>query len=53
MDVIGMDAIGEDTEPGTDRQVDRTRPLWPYPQAAKYKGSGNIDDAASFACALP
>ncbi len=34
-------------------KVDRTRPLCPYPQVAKYKGSGNTDDAASFVCALP
>ena len=31
----------------------RTRPLCPYPQVAKYKGSGSIDDAASFTCADP
>jgi len=29
----------------------RTRPLCPYPQVAKYKGSGSIDDAANFTCA--
>lgn len=28
----------------------RTRPLCPYPKAAKYKGSGSIEDAANFAC---
>ena len=28
----------------------RTRPLCPYPQVAKYKGSGSIDDAANFVC---
>jgi feruloyl esterase len=28
----------------------RTRPLCPYPQFAKYKGTGSLDDAASFAC---
>jgi pimeloyl-ACP methyl ester carboxylesterase len=28
----------------------RTRPLCPYPQVAKYKGSGSIDDAANFEC---
>lgn len=28
----------------------RTRPLCPYPQVAKYKGSGSIDDAANFTC---
>ena len=30
---------------------DRTRPLCPYPQIAVYKGSGDIEDAASFRCA--
>ena len=30
--------------------VDRTRPLCPYPQVASYKGSGSIDEAASFVC---
>jgi feruloyl esterase len=30
--------------------VDRTRPLCPYPQVATYKGSGSIDEAASFVC---
>jgi feruloyl esterase len=37
----------------TDGKVDRTRPLCPYPQVAKYKGSGSIDDAANFACKMP
>ena len=37
----------------TDGKVDRTRPLCPYPQVAKYNGSGSIDDAASFVCELP
>jgi feruloyl esterase len=31
----------------------RTRPLCPYPKVATYKGSGSIDDAANFSCALP
>ena len=30
---------------------DRTRPLCPYPQVAKYKGSGSTDDASNFVCA--
>jgi feruloyl esterase len=30
-----------------------TRPLCPFPQIAKYKGSGSTDDAASFVCAAP
>ena len=37
----------------TGGNVDRTRPLCPYPQVAKYKGTGSIDDAANFVCAVP
>jgi hypothetical protein len=37
----------------TAGKVDRTRPLCAFPQVAKYKGSGTIDDAANFSCALP
>ena len=37
----------------TDGKVDRTRPLCPYPQVARYKGTGSIDDAANFVCAAP
>ena len=33
--------------------VDRTRPLCPFPQVAKYKGSGSTDDAANFICSRP
>ncbi|XYJ08258.1 tannase/feruloyl esterase family alpha/beta hydrolase [Telluria sp. B2] len=28
----------------------RTRPLCPYPKVARYKGSGNVEEAASFSC---
>lgn len=28
-----------------------TRPLCPYPQVARYKGTGSVDDAANFVCA--
>jgi hypothetical protein len=31
----------------------RTRPLFPYPQVAKYKGSGSTDDAANFVSSPP
>ena len=37
----------------TDGKVDRTRPLCPYPQVAKYKGAGSIDAAANFVCKVP
>ena len=33
--------------------LDRTRPLCPYPQIAKYKGTPNIKDLENFACAVP
>jgi feruloyl esterase len=33
--------------------VTRTRPLCPYPQVAKYKGSGSTDEAANFSCTSP
>jgi hypothetical protein len=29
-----------------------TRPLCAYPQVAKYKGSGDTNDAANFACGI-
>jgi feruloyl esterase len=29
-----------------------TRPLCPYPQVARYNGTGDPTDAASFACAV-
>jgi feruloyl esterase len=34
-------------------KVDRTRPLCPYPQVAKYKGTGSTDEAGNFACVEP
>jgi hypothetical protein len=36
-----------------DNQVVRTRPLCPYPQVARYKGEGSVDDAANFSCVAP
>jgi feruloyl esterase len=37
----------------TNGAVVRTRPLCPYPQVARYKGQGSIDDAANFSCVAP
>lgn len=37
----------------TDGRVTRTRPLCPYPQVAKYKGTGSSDQAENFACMAP
>jgi hypothetical protein len=36
-----------------DGKTVRTRPLCPYPQVARYTGSGSIDEAANFRCAAP
>jgi feruloyl esterase len=33
--------------------VERTRPLCPYPQVARWKGTGSTDDAANFTCVKP
>ncbi|HET7258423.1 MAG TPA: tannase/feruloyl esterase family alpha/beta hydrolase, partial [Candidatus Acidoferrum sp.] len=38
---------------GSPGAVQETRPLCPYPQSAKYKGSGDTNDAANFVCAAP
>jgi feruloyl esterase len=37
----------------TGTTVDRTRPLCPYPQVARYVGKGSVDDAANFTCVTP
>jgi feruloyl esterase len=44
--------IGTGTVPG-DATTPLTRPLCPYPQAAQYRGSGDVNDAANFVCAAP
>jgi Tannase and feruloyl esterase len=33
--------------------VVRTRPLCPYPQVARYKGTGSTDEAGNFTCKAP
>ena len=40
----------DDGPPSPPAKPDRTRPLCPYPQVAKYKGSGSTDDASNFLC---
>jgi feruloyl esterase len=37
----------------TSGVTDRTRPLCPYPQVARYTGTGSTDDAANFLCTAP
>ena len=34
-------------------KVIRTRPLFPYPQVARYKGSGSTDEAENFVSSSP
>ena len=34
-------------------QITPTRPLCPYPEVARYTGSGSTDDAANFTCLQP
>jgi feruloyl esterase len=36
-----------------DGRMVRSRPLCVYPAVARYKGSGNVEEAASFECAAP
>jgi feruloyl esterase len=36
-----------------NKKVDRTRPLCPFPQEARYKGAGDSNDAGNFICAVP
>jgi feruloyl esterase len=42
--------IGAHVEGG---ETKRTRPLCPYPEVAKYQGTGSIDDAGNFNCVQP
>jgi tannase/feruloyl esterase len=37
----------------TKGAVERTRPICPYPQVARYTGQGSIDEAANFSCMAP
>ena len=41
------------TPPYTYLPLTRTRPLCPYPQYAKYTGTGSIEDEANFTCGAP
>ncbi len=41
------------TKYSTAQKPVMTRPICPYPQAAKYNGTGDASDAASFTCAAP
>jgi Tannase and feruloyl esterase len=47
--VIATKQSGE----GAAAAVKMTRPLCAYPQVAKYKGSGDTNEAANFVCGVP
>jgi feruloyl esterase len=40
-------------QPVEGSAVKVTRPLCAYPQVAKYKGTGDTNDAANFVCGTP
>jgi hypothetical protein len=50
-DVPAKTVIG--TKYSSDKKVELTRPLCPYPQLAKYKGTGDTNEAANFVCSQP
>jgi feruloyl esterase len=43
--------LGERRDP--NNKVIGTRPLFPYPRVAKYRGSGSTDDAENFVSSVP
>ncbi len=36
-----------------DGQVTRSRPLCPYPEVARYDGTGSVDESGNFSCRAP
>ena len=44
---------GANTELPADWSAQRSRPLCAYPTVARYRGTGSIEDAASFTCQQP
>jgi hypothetical protein len=53
-ELIGSRAANVDKNPWyTDWTDPRTRPICPYPEVARYSGTGSIEDAANFMCVPP
>lgn len=44
--IIASHHVGNDPS----QSVDRTMPLCKFPEAAKYSGSGDVNDAANWSC---
>jgi catechol 2,3-dioxygenase-like lactoylglutathione lyase family enzyme len=49
---IAPDRIDAAALPSNPSFPGRTRPLCPYPSAARYKGAGSLEDGANFVCAV-
>jgi hypothetical protein len=49
---VAPDTIAARALPTQTDYPNRTRPLCPYPQFAKYKATGSVEDAGSFVCAV-
>jgi feruloyl esterase len=47
--IIASKYVGEESA----RTATMTRPLCPHPQEARYSGSGDVNEAASFVCGAP
>lgn len=45
--------VAPDTLDGSNPQTGVTRPICPYPQAARYSGFGTVGDARNWSCADP
>lgn len=50
---IAPDAIMARARPGSSYYPGRSRPLCAWPSYARYNGSGDPEDAASFSCVMP
>jgi hypothetical protein len=48
--IVGSRAAKGDPADPNNYLTARTRPLCPYPEVARYLGSGSIDEAANFTC---
>ncbi len=49
---VAPDQVIATKRAGANAPAQRTRPLCPYPQVARYKGSGSTDEAANFNCVM-
>jgi hypothetical protein len=55
----GLEAVMKWVEEGQaptkliNRASNRTRPIFPYPELARYKGTGSTDDEANFESYMP